>query len=440
MSKWFCLFLMSILLVGCGGDAREGREDIVRLRFWHSFVSSTRPALDALIDRFEQEHPGIRIDAQYVPTGDGLVRKLMASIQSGTAPDLSWVHADFLGDLVQADAIYPMSIFLDAENGLTSEELADFFPATLQAARWRDTLYALPMEATLLALVYNKDHFREAGLDPERPPETWDELREYTRRLTKDTNGNGRMDRFGFYVPVFPASGSLSVWMVLQWSPYIWSAGGHIIDRDQTRVLYDSEAGVQALTFWKDLFVDMDSPALSMTHDAHFTAGHVSMIMDGPWDLPRFRALEDIDWGIAPLPAGPTGQTTYLAGEHLAVFKDSEHADEAWTFVKWVTQPEIQAFFSIESGYLPVRQSTLELPTYRAHLEDDWALRGFVEQMSLGQARRPIDLHHVDINRHIAEAIERALIGGVEPGEALRASAAKSNELLRKPQTISTGR
>jgi ABC-type glycerol-3-phosphate transport system substrate-binding protein len=429
MRPTLCALVLALLLSGCGGDQRD---DVVTLRFWHSFVSSTRPALDALIEQFEQEHPDIRIQAQYVPTGDGLVRKLVSSIQSGTAPDLSWVHADFLGNLVQSDAIYPMSTFLDGEDGLTDDELADFFPATLQAARWRDTLYALPMEATLLALIYNKDHFREAGIDPDRPPATWADLREYSRRLTKDTDGNGRIDRFGFYVPVFPASGPLSVWMVLQWSPYIWGAGGALIDHEQTRVLYDSEAGVRALTFWKDLFLDMDSPALSMTHDAHFTAGHVSIIMDGPWDLPRFRELEHIDWGIAPLPAGPDEQVTYLAGEHLAIFRQTEHADEAWTFVKWVTQPEVQAFFSKESGYLPVRQSALDLPSYQEHLEDDWALRAFVDQMSLGRARRPIDLHQVEINRHIAEAIESALIGGEEPAAALRASAAKSNALLRE--------
>lgn len=427
-----CAAICSILLVGmvfsgCGDASDDG---VVTLRFWHSFVASTRPALDELIERFEEEHPGIRINAQYVPTGDGLIRKLMASFHSGTAPDLSWVHADFLGKLVQADAIYPMADFLEGPDGLSEEELADFFPATLQAARWRDTLYALPMEATLLGLVYNRDHFREAGLDPEHPPATWDELREYARRLTVDTNGDGRMDRFGFYVPAFPASGALSIWMVLQWSPYLWSAGGYIIDEAQTRVSYDSDAGVAALTLWRDLYEEMGRPGTSITHDAEFIGRHVSMIMDGPWDLPQFRRLENIDWGVAPLPAGPERQVTYLAGEHLAIFKSTEHADAAWTFVKWVTQPDVQAFFSRESGYLPVRRSTLDLPDYQAYLAEDRALKAFVDQMPLGQARRPIDFYHVEINQHIAEAIENTLIGRADPRGALRASAAKSNALL----------
>lgn len=420
--------LLAFTFSGCGVGSQDG---VVTIRFWHSFVASTRPALQKLIERFEEEHPGIRINAQYVPTGDGLVRKLMAAIQSGTAPDLSWVHSDFLGNLVQADAIYPMAEFIEGPNGMSEEEMADFFPATLQAAHWRDTLYALPMEATLLSLIYNKDYFREVGLDPNRPPATWDELREYALRLTNDTNADGRMDRYGFYVPAFPADGPLNLWMVLQWSPYLWSAGGYIINEDQTEVLYDSEAGVQALTLWRDLYEQQGRPATSMTHDAEFIGGQAAMIMDGPWDLPGFRKLEHIDWGVAPLPAGPEAQVTYLAGEHLAIFKSTEHRDAAWTFVKWVTRPEVQAFFSRESGYLPVRQSTLELPEYQAYLAEDWALKSFVDQMSLGRSRRPIDFHHVEINHHIATAIEQSLVGRADPREALQASAERSNALLK---------
>jgi ABC-type glycerol-3-phosphate transport system substrate-binding protein len=341
------------------------------------------------------------------------------------------VHSDFLGKLVQADAIYRMREFTDRPDGLSEEEMNDFLPGLLRAATWQDTLYALPMEATLLALLYNKDHFRDAGLDPNRPPQTWDELRTYAERLTVDPNGDGVVDRYGFYVPVFPASGPLNIWMNLQWSTFLWQAGGDIINEEQTEVLYDSPAGAQALGYWRDLYRMMGSPANSITHDLSFVSRNVSMIMDGPWDLPRFRKIDNFDWGIAPLPAGPARQVTYIAGEHLAIFKQSPNADSAWTFVKWVVQPEIQAMFSKDSGYLPVRQSSVRLPEYQEHLATDERLRAFVEQISIGQVRLPIDYYHVEINRHIAEAIERSLIGGVNPQASLEEAAAKSNLLLK---------
>lgn len=340
------------------------------------------------------------------------------------------MHADFLGKLVQGDAIYPMHHFIEGADGMSPEDLQDFLPGLLETATWRDTLYALPMEATLLALIYNKDHFRDAGLDPERPPRTWEELRAYTEQLTRDSDGDGKVDRYGFYVPVFAASGPLNVWMNLQWSSFLWQAGGNVIDTTQTQVLYDGEPGVRALEYWKDLYYHMGKPANSITHDLSFVTQSVSMIMDGPWDLPRFREIENFEWGIAPLPAGPVRQVTYLAGEHMAIFRQSEHPEAAWAFVKWVVQPEVQAIFSKESGYLPVRQSTLELPAYREALEEDGRLRAFVDQVPLGRTRRPVDFYHVEINRHIAEAIERSLVGGEDSAEMLRASAERSNALL----------
>jgi ABC-type glycerol-3-phosphate transport system substrate-binding protein len=425
------LALLPVLFLagGCGGDG-EPEGGTVTLTFWHSFVAASQPALEALIARFEAEHPGLRIRAQYVPTGDDLVQKLIAALHTDTAPDVSWVHGDFLGDLAGAGALYPIHHFIGGANGLTDEEVADVFPPLLQAASWRDTLYAMPMEATTLALLYNRDRLRAAGLDPGRPPQTWDDLRAATRALTTDDDGDGRFDRYGFYVPVFPASGPYNVWLVMQWSPYLWMAGGQLVDSTQTAVGYAGEAGVQALTLWRDLYEAMGRPHYSFGHDGCFVAGACAMIMDGPWDLPRFRDL-DLDWGIAPLPAGPAGQATYLDGEHLAIFRQSEHPEAAWTFVKWMLRPDVQAFFSMESGYLPVRRSVLDRPEYRAHLAEDPGLAAFVAQIPLGRAREAIVDHQVEINRHVAEAVEKALIGRMDPQAALAESAAKSNRLLQ---------
>ncbi len=415
------------VMTGCGSDENDGRTTVT---FWHSFVSATIPSLEELLDRFHSEHPHIRIRAQYVPTGDALVQKLVAAVQSRTAPDIAWIHTDFLDKLVLADAIYRMEEFINRPDGLSREELADFFPGLLQNASWRDTLYALPMEATSLGLLYNRDLFRKAGLDPDDPPETWQELADYANRLTVDADGDGRIEQFGFQVPVYPASGSLNLWMVLQWSPFLWQAGGHIINEEQTRVLYNEEPGVVALSFWKRMYDDLQNRDVAVSHDQGFVAQRFAMVLDGPWDLPRFRSLTEFEWAVAPLPAGPAGRATYLAGEHLAIFRQTQHPNEAWTFLKWVVSPDVQAQFSASSGYLPVRQSVLDIDDYRRYLDRDPALRAFVEQMPVGRVRRPIDYHHVEINRHIAEAIERTALGGIDPRTALNESAARSNALL----------
>ncbi len=423
------LCIIIIFNISCSNH--NDKDSSTKVVFWHSFVASTIPALNKIIQRFEKENPDIKIEAQYVPTGDALVQKLITAIQSNTAPDISWIHADFLDKLVEAKAVYPLEKFIKGKNGLSNEEMNDFFPQLLNTFSYHKTLFALPMESTVLALIYNKDHFRSAGLDPNNPPASWEQLKEYSEKLTVDKNGDGKFDRYGFYIPALPASGFLSIWEVLQWSPFLWQAGGEIIDSSQSKVLFDSKAGIEALTLWKNIF-DMEKfKNFTLSHDIGFASGNISMIMDGPWDLPTFRKMKNIDWGVASLPQGPLKKATYIAGEGLTIFRESKHPDAAWKFIKWVVQPEIQAMFSELSGYLPVRKSVLERKDYLEFLDNDKPMKSFIEQIKIAHQRPSIDKYYLNINQYIAGAIENTLIGDKSPKDALNEAAEKCNKLLQ---------
>lgn len=430
--RYLLVLMTAVGLLGCGSGARnDGR---VTITFWHSLVQSSRPALERLIERFEDEHPHIRINAQYVSSGDALAQKLITAVQSGSAPDISWIHSHYLGDLVAADAVYAMDHFINGENGLTEEDIADIYPALIQYASWQGTLYSMPMEATNLALIYNKDLFREAGLDPERPPETWAELLEYSRRLMKDANGDGRNEQIGFFVPAVSASGPQGAYMMWQWTPFLWQAGGYLVDLEQTEVLFDSPAGVEALSLWRDIYRMQNQRTFTADDPLTVMASQqIAMMMDGPWNLPRYpQVFSRFHYGVAMLPAGPQKRATVVAGEYLAIFKQSAHPDEAWEFVKWMIDPETQAFWSMESGYLPVRQSVVEVEEFQRFLRDNPHQAAFVEQMEYAQAQRPIDFHTIRIQRLLAEAIEQATVGGRSPAEALSSAAAEANRLLQE--------
>ncbi|MCF7808292.1 MAG: ABC transporter substrate-binding protein [Candidatus Marinimicrobia bacterium] len=439
ISRWVTLLSMSILIMvgSCGNSENEApQSDVVTITFWHSFVSSTVPALEKLIDRFHAEHPGIRIKAQYIPTGDALIQKLITSVQSNTAPDISWVHADYLGDLVEAKAIYKMDRFIQGPQGLSEEELRDIYPALLTYASWQDTLYSMPMEATNMALLYNKQLFREAGLDPEQPPKTWEEMYDYAKKLSTDLDGDGRFDRVGMFIPIFAAAGPMSGWMTWQWLPYLWQAGGYLVEKDQSKVLFNSDAGVAALTLWKKIFEELNLSTFTTDYDIAFSSGFVGMSMDGPWALPRFNKIfSHLDWAFAPLPAGPEKQATVAGGEYLTVFKQSAHPDEAWTFIKWIIQPQIQAFWAMESGYLPMRKSAQDYPEFKQYLEENRNFKIFVESMDHAQAQRKIDFYPLQINQYLAEAIEAATLGEQDPRTILDKAAEKSNKLLAKARS-----
>ncbi len=426
--------LLFLPAAGCGSDSAGSSSDTPTITFWHSFTQSTRPALERLIDRFHEEHPGIRVDAQYIPTGDALAQKLVTAVQSGSAPDISWIHSHYLEDLVKADAVYEMSHFMDGANGLAQEELDDIYPALIEYASWQGTMYSLPMEATNLGIIYNKTLFEEAGLDPERPPQTWDELREYSRRLSVDENGDGRYEQIGFFVPAVPSSGPQGAYMMWQWTPFLWQAGGNLVNEEQTEILWDEEAGVEALTLWSSIYETQNQRTFTSEDPLTVMASQqIAMMLDGPWNLPRYAELfSQFDWGVAMLPEGPEKRATVVAGEYLAIFKQSENPEEAWEFVKWMVQPEIQAYWSMESGYLPIRQSVVDVPEFQSFLEENAPQRAFVEQMEFAQAQRPIDFHTMRIQRLLAQAIEQATVGGQSPEIALRESAREANALLRE--------
>jgi len=433
MTRKLCISGIIILLLffTCSEDQQD-EDSKVTITFWHSFVSSTIPALNALVEKFEQDFPDIKIKTQYVPTGDALIQKLITAVQSQTAPDISWLHADFMQDLVEAEAIYEMNRFVEGPDSIPARDMADIYPPLIQYASWRGTLYSMPMEATNIALIYNKEMFREAGLDPEKPPATWQELHEFARKLTLDRDADGKLEQTGFFLPIFPAAGPLAPWMVWQWMPFLWQAGGYMIDTEQTHVLYDSPAGIAALKLWQEIYNDLQLSTFTTDYDMAFASKRLAMAMDGPWNLPRFtKLLSNLDWAFAPLPAGPQKRATIVGGEYLAIFKQSNHPDEAWKFIKWMIKPDVQAFWSMKSGYMPIRRAATTIPEFITYMNNHSNFKVFVDQMEYGQAQRPIDYYNLQITRHVAQAIEKVMVGKSDPEKTLQEAAQQSNRLLR---------
>lgn len=432
LSIFIAVLIASLTFHSCFEKKEEAiKGDEVTLTFWHSLVSSSVPALEELLQKFEDENPGIKIKAQYIPSGNSMLYKLVTAVQSGTTPDISWIYAGSYKDLAEADAIYPMDHFINGENGISEEELNDFYEALYPLSTWKDVRYSLPMEATNFGLVYNKKMFEEAGLT--HPPRDWNEFYEYSKKLSVDKNNDGKLERAGVLLPVYPAAGALGGFMVWQWVPFLWQAGGYVVNEEQTQSLFNSDAGIQALELWQKIYTELNLGSFTADHSVAFASGLAAMMFDGPWNLPQYEeTLKNIDWAVAPLPEGIVQKATNAGGEFLVIFKDTEYPEEAWQFVKWIIKPETQAFWSMKSGYLPVRKSVLDVPEYQEFLDEHPNLKVYVEQMEFAKARRPLDYHGIQIDKFISEAIEEATIGNMDAREALNKAAERGNKLLQQ--------
>ncbi|HEY6952776.1 MAG TPA: extracellular solute-binding protein, partial [Bacteroidota bacterium] len=225
-------------------------------------------------------------------------------------------------------------------------------------------------------------------------------------------------------------SGPLNGWMVWQWYPFLFQAGGELVNTEQTKVLFNSDAGVRAMTLWKNIYDDLGLSTFTIDYEVAFASKQLAMTLDGPWNIPRWKELKNLDWMVVPLPAGPAKRATIVGGEYLSIFKQTQHPAEAWTFVKWILRPDIQALWSMKSGYLPVRRGVTAVKEYQDFLKTNQALKAYVDQMEFGQAPNPIDYQSLKITRNIAEAIEKTTLGKQDPKQMLDEAARKSNELL----------
>ncbi|UCC68364.1 MAG: ABC transporter substrate-binding protein [Armatimonadota bacterium] len=416
-----CLALTPFVLAGCGREVEDERAEVV---FWHSYVESTWPALEELIQRFEAEHPDIKINAQRVPTGEQLLQKLTTAIMTETAPDICWIHSYWVPPLSHGDTIYALEELIDQYDGFTEEDKEDFFPSPLETSYYQGKLRMMPIEATNLALAYNRDLFRKAGLDPERTPENWDEFIEYGKKLT--IRKGGRVEQYGCPLPVFV--GALAGWTVWNWQTFLWGWGGSYADPSGERVSFNSEAGVKALQFWVDL--QHKHKVGSMTApDQGFESQKVAMALMGPWDLPHLSDMA-FDWAMAPMPAGPARRVTPLGAEYLVIFRQTEHPEEAWKFITWLIKPEIQEWWSMESNYLPIRRSVLKSPTYQEFLAGHPAMKVFAEQMEYAYAEPVLLPQGTEVNLQLATGIEKAVRNVASPKQALDEAADKANRLL----------
>jgi ABC-type glycerol-3-phosphate transport system substrate-binding protein len=223
---------------------------------------------DEFKPKFEAGNPGITINPTFIDWGDYLT-KLTTAFAGGTAPDLTAGGSS----MVSTVATKKQGTVI---NDLVKEwgQLDDFYPMTQNVIQYKGNIYGLPTDIGVEALMWRKDLFEEAGLDPEKGPTNWDELIDYATKLTK--RDGDAFKTAGFYLP----SAGYSTWH--RWVAFLWQAGGDILNEDSTKVIVNEQPGVDALQFYVDLLNKYKvSPisAIEQTGPPIFTTGQVAMMI-----------------------------------------------------------------------------------------------------------------------------------------------------------------
>ncbi len=384
-----CAALLIVLLgCSCGGD-RSGKTTVV---FWHFWP---KPVIQPILDDFEALHPDLQVESQQLTWQSGF-EKIVMAFASNTAPDLceigsTWVPRFAADGVLSQLPLDPQQ--LEARYHLTEPGLHS------------GRVYALPWLVGTRALFYNRRLFEEAGLDPERPPETWSQLYDAARLV----------DDLGPDVYGFGANAGERHVLYKKFMSFAWSNGGRIL-ADDGSVVFDSEENLAALRFFLDL-AGVSLIEKQAMLDQMFREGRVGMIISGSWNLKSIpEAAPDLDFGVArvPRPDTPSGRHISFGGaEMLAVPASSTQKRAASDLARFLVSPE-QAW-RIATQVQSVWPSSK--PAGDTALSPE--ARVFVEQMRTARTT-PAHPRWVEMEEILDARIEEALYGRISPEEALR--------------------
>ncbi|MBN1179345.1 MAG: ABC transporter substrate-binding protein [Anaerolineae bacterium] len=356
------LMVMGLIITSCGPAAPDYDTDIYgdldnldpsgqTITYWYQHSGSREETMLAMIDDFNATNEwGITVQGEYAGGYDEIYNKIIAGIPSGEVPDLSVAYQNQAATYATQGAVVELTPYIESETwGYTEEELEDFFPFVREGdvLPQFDGQYGFATQRSMEVLYYNVDWLTELGYD--HPPRTWEEFREMACAASDPAAGT-----YGYE---FSIDTSTFVDMLV-------NHGGQMLNEDATEWVFDSEAGVETLSFIQELFNDgcaiLETEAYA--DQADFGSGIVLFTISSTSGLPYYRSAvaegAGFNWNVAPLPTALDAPRPDIYGASISVMKtDPESQLAAWLFIKWLAEPEPQARWARASNYFPVRAS-----------------------------------------------------------------------------------
>lgn len=313
------------------------------ITFWNGFTGTDGDVLKEIVAEYNATNTlNVEIQVEIMPW-DSLYQKLATALPVGEGPDIIAYNTEYIASYAESGALAVINDLYET-GGMDAKAI----PAAMEEnLKYNGEYYGVPCNMATLLLYYNKDLFAAAGLDPEAPPTTWDELESAALALTKEVDGE---QQYGFGMAT---NNTIQMWPIMIW------AGGDFIGEDGKSV-FNSKENVDTITRWSKLIKeDGIAPAVMTGADIDnlFAAGKLGMYFCGPWATGTFDAA-GINYGLAACPAGPAGPATLGTGVAMVMTADSKNKDGVYDFFKYWNSTEAQVKWSLDVGY-PLTNTTV---------------------------------------------------------------------------------
>lgn len=410
------VIVLLVLLPSIAVEAQNQSASKVEITFWKYQDENEQKTLEMLVERFNAEHPGIKVNFEVVPWAQYLGEKVPTSLMAGGGPDVFWLSAGEFMKYVVNGSILPI------DDAFTPELRKDFLPQSLKAVTVGGRVYGVPHEMGVQALIYDAKLFQESGLTA---PTTWDELVSTATKLKTPT-------RWGIILPTNP-----DVYQNFIWYSWLWMAGGEVVDEGWTKARINESAGAKALQFWGDLVNNgLASPKGGAPFDADVALGKAAMSVQGHWVVDNYKAnYPNFKIGVAPLPAVSKGKPSIAAygGWWSVVNKNTKHPKEAKEFAVWLfgNDPMNAVDLLYPPGtYLSPRKSVMNIVKNTDYYRQ-FPHPLFIEQ--IWPNTRPEPAYTPEIVQAVTDALQSVMFGKVSGTEAANVAAKKINDYLSSP-------
>lgn len=418
--------ILTVILLASWGFSRHNAEGgtkrrSVELTFWHSMSIYQGDTLEQLIEEYNNNNEDIQVRLIFQGLYDDMKIKLINAVKTGDLPDVSQVAIEYLDVFIDDNRIEPITDYISEDD--KNDILSQFWNGVTRQRK----IYAFPFNHSVQVLYYNKDAFEKAGLDPDKPPKTWEDVIKYGKKLTKDFDGDGTIDQWGILV---------SLEGVFGFTPLIRQVGGEFLNDDRSKALFNSEEGVRVMELVQKMAYEykiMPSNWTLFEGTSAFLQGKIAM---GPITCAGIKFAEDnLPWelGIAPLPY-IENKSVLLGGAGLVIFSKSSHRRKAvMNFISWLTNKENSIRWHEKTGYLPIRKSAMESFELQSFHRLNPNYKVPVDQLSYS---RPPDFtpYLPQIDQIVRYAIEDIMINRKDPQKTLNIAAEKVNNLLKEEE------
>ncbi|WP_316224822.1 MULTISPECIES: ABC transporter substrate-binding protein [unclassified Bradyrhizobium] len=380
--------------------------------------------VDGYAADFHKAHPDITVKPVYTGSYQDSIVKAITAAKAGNAPDVAVLLSTDMFTLIDDDMIEPYDAI--ATSPADAAWIKSFYPAFMENSQSGGHTWGIPFQRSTIVQYWNKDAFKAAGLDPETPPKTWDEMVAMAKKLTK-RDASGTVTQWGLEIP----SSGFPYWL---FQALTTQNGAILANQDGTKVAYNDAKVIEAAQFFADLSRKDEVMPKGIidwgTTPKDFFEGKTAMMWTTTGNLTNVRSNAKFAFGVAPMPSKVRGGSP-TGGGNIYIFKTSDKAKQAAAleFARFLSTPERAADWGIATGYVATRPDAWETEAMKKYVAEFPAAA--VARDQLKDAVAELSTHdNQRVTKALNDALQAVLTGAKEAKPALDQAQAEADRIL----------